>query len=52
VAVKPILTEEVVASVAKKNKTQGKKEANKAFLGFMKARELISATHKVIIKIQ
>jgi hypothetical protein len=51
-AVKPILTEEVIANVAKKNKNQGKKEANKAFLGFMKAKELISAAHKVNFHIQ
>ncbi|CAO0799729.1 unnamed protein product [Mucor circinelloides] len=46
IAVKPILTEEVVANATKKIKNQGKKEANKAFLGFKKARELVAATNK------
>ncbi|OBZ86942.1 Nucleolar protein 12 [Choanephora cucurbitarum] len=46
IAVKPILTEEVIANVAKKNKNQSKKEEKKAFLGFQKAKQLISAENK------
>jgi len=42
------LTEEVVANATKKIKNQGKKEANKAFLGFKKARELVAAANKVL----
>ena len=42
------MTEEVVANATKKIKNQGKKEANKAFLGFKKARELVAATNKVL----
>lgn len=47
-AVKPILTEEVLAQVNKKKKVQGKNDKNKAFLGFLKAKELISNANKVI----
>ncbi|KAI8361705.1 hypothetical protein BD560DRAFT_404476 [Blakeslea trispora] len=46
IAVKPILTEEVIANVTKKNKNQSKKEEKKAFLGFQKAKQLISAENK------
>ncbi|CEP19112.1 hypothetical protein [Parasitella parasitica] len=46
IAVKPVLAQEVIANAAKKTKSQGKKEANKAFLGFKKARELIAAAQK------
>lgn len=49
IAVKPILTEEVVANATKKTKSHGKKDANKAFMGFKKARELIAATQKVLM---
>lgn len=49
-AVKPILTEEVLANVHKKKKVQGKQDTNKAFLGFMRAKELLSNANKVKIK--
>lgn len=47
IAVKPILAEEVIANATKKKKSQDKKEANKAFLGFKKAKELIANANKV-----
>lgn len=46
-AVKPILTEEVLANVTKKKKVQGNQDKNKAFLGFMRAKELLSNANKV-----
>lgn len=48
-AVKPILTEEVLAQVNKKKKVQGKNDTDKAFLGFMRAKELLSNANKVIM---
>lgn len=49
-AVKPILAEEVTANVEKKNKSKGKKDGQKAFLGFKKAQALMAATQKVNTK--
>lgn len=46
IAVKPVLTEDIIASVNKKKKVQGKTEAKKAFLGFLKAKELLANANK------
>ncbi|GAA5807134.1 hypothetical protein MFLAVUS_000485 [Mucor flavus] len=46
IAVKPILTEEVIANVQKKKTVLGKQDKNKAFLGFLKAKDLLSKANK------
>ncbi|KAG0745801.1 hypothetical protein G6F57_008581 [Rhizopus arrhizus] len=46
IAVKPLLPEKVFADIEKKKKKQEKKEGNKAFLGFKKAKELLAASLK------
>lgn len=47
IAVKPILSEEVIANVQKKKTVLGKQDKNKAFLGFLKAKDLLSKANKV-----
>ncbi|KAI7902532.1 uncharacterized protein BX663DRAFT_511380 [Cokeromyces recurvatus] len=46
IAIKPILTEQLVAKATKKNKNQEKKDGQRAYLGFKKAKELIAQKRK------
>ncbi|KAI9481180.1 MAG: putative nucleolar protein [Benjaminiella poitrasii] len=46
IAVKPILTEQLIAKAAKKTKNQEKKDGQKAYLGFKKAKELMAQKRK------
>ncbi|KAG1176047.1 hypothetical protein G6F70_003680 [Rhizopus microsporus] len=46
IAVKPILPQDLLAKAEKKRKNQEKKEGNRAFIGFQKAKELLAQKRK------